>query len=322
MTEERNTSCTDGMWQCENGGCISNTALCDGLIDCRDASDEYWKTCNSSNQRLLFGLLLHCVSESENHKKVCPQICHDAPEFCYYALISDNEKKNLGLCVLPEYPKNGLYKIIPSKNGNSSTSNSFRLKYDCVEPFVIVEKEKHECIDGKWSNDDDKRYCSEACELKSYKNDNFTFTCPKDIDGNETCKDYVAINTTVTVKRAFEDPEDQKTNKKTVSVELFCPTSQEINISRDCVDEVNKRQQVFESPTMTKLYQYEAEFNKYKSNDTSIEFKELAGNFKEFEIVVRKQLDEMHEMAEQCDMSLDLLLAHLQRKKAEQGNKN
>ncbi|XP_063368208.1 uncharacterized protein LOC134656580 [Cydia amplana] len=227
-----------------------------------------------------------------------------------------------GLCVLPEYPENGSFNIIPYKNENSSNSTNFRLKYDCVEPFVIVEKLIHECLGGNWYNETDNRYCSEACELSSYKNDNFTFTCPKDIDGNDTCKDYVAINTNVTVRKAYEDPEDETTNKKNVTVQLFCPPSKEINISTGCVDEVDKRQQAFESPTMTKMTQYEAEFNKFKSNDSSNEFEELVNKFNEFEKLVRNELDEMHEMADKCDISLDLLLSHLQRKKVEQGIEN
>ncbi|XP_063382848.1 uncharacterized protein LOC134669275 [Cydia fagiglandana] len=315
-TEEIITPCIgEGLWQCENGQCISNTTLCDGSIDCRDASDEYRKTCkNGSNPRPLFGLLLHCMSWSENHEKVCPQICHDAPEFCYYALIAENEKDH-GLCVLPEYPEHGSYNIIPFKNENSSTN--FRLQYDCKEPFVIVEKEIHECIGGTWYNNTDNRYCSKACELSSYKNNNYTFTCPMDIHGNNTCKNYMAINTTVSVKKAYDDPEDQTTYVKNVTVELFChSSSQLINISKDCVDEVDKRQQAFESPTMTKLTQYEADFNKFKSNDTAnAEFKDLVDKFNAFNKVVRNELNEMQIMAEKCNMSLDLLLSHLQWKK-------
>ncbi|XP_063627460.1 low-density lipoprotein receptor-related protein 1B-like [Cydia splendana] len=312
-TEEIITPCIgDGDWQCENGDCISNTTLCDGSIDCTDASDEFRKTCNGSESRPLFGLLLHCMSWSENHEKVCPQICHDAPEFCYYALIAENEKGH-DLCVLPEYPEHGSYNIIPTKN---ETSTKFRLKYDCKEPFVIVEKKIHECIGGNWYNNSDNRYCSKACEISSFKNDNYTFSCPKDIDGSDICKNYVAIDTTVTVKKAHEDLEDQTTYMKNVTVELFCPPSQEINISKDCVDEVDKRQQVFESPTMTKLTQYEADFNKFKSNDTdNPEFKDLVANFNVFEEVVRKELNEMHIMADKCNVSLDLLLSHLQWKK-------
>ncbi|XP_047996114.1 uncharacterized protein LOC125233978 [Leguminivora glycinivorella] len=322
VTEEIKPSCNEGQWQCENGDCISDATLCDGFINCKDASDEYRKTCNGTDSRPLFGLLLHCMSWSENHE-VCPQICHDAPEFCYYALIAENEKKDSGLCVLPEYPEHGYYKIVTSKNENSSTSNAFRLKYGCEKPFVFVEKTKHECIDGHWHNNDDNRYCSEACELNSYKNDSFIFSCAKDVDGNDTCLDFVAINTTVTVTKAYEDPEDQEPQRKRVSVELFCPpNTKKIDISTGCVDEVDKRQQAFESPTMTKMTQYEADFNKFKNNDTSSDFQELVEKFKEFEKVVRRELDEMHEMADKCDISLDLLLSHLQRKKAEQGIEN
>ena len=42
--------CTDDQWMSDNGDCIDATELCNGMLDCRDNSDEVGPACSGESK--------------------------------------------------------------------------------------------------------------------------------------------------------------------------------------------------------------------------------------------------------------------------------
>ena len=60
------SSCDEGQWQCNDGGCITEGWLCDGTEDCDDNSDESESTCGGGQYSLL-RIANNKLSSSSNH---------------------------------------------------------------------------------------------------------------------------------------------------------------------------------------------------------------------------------------------------------------
>ena len=45
-------ACSDSEWECDDGGCIPEVYLCDGVDDCADYSDEVLEACCDANMTM------------------------------------------------------------------------------------------------------------------------------------------------------------------------------------------------------------------------------------------------------------------------------
>ncbi|KAI8434526.1 hypothetical protein MSG28_012527 [Choristoneura fumiferana] len=288
---------SDGQWQCDNGFCIPEAHKCDGAFHCEDGSDETRANCKNKKRHNMLGLVMHCIADRLNMKDgVCPDICKLQPEYCAYAILSEQSPAPPGTCALPDFDRNGTYRVIKLDSTSVFEYEDFYLDFECANGTELVGEAKPKCVNGTW--DSKMPNCLETCKLN--KKDDHKYTCKRG-DKSKPCGNLVAIETEVIIERKL----DKKISNSTITVSTMCTKDQKFNVSKDCVSVVESRQGEFEKDIMNQLASYEIKFK--ETQHPSPEFEKLVRNYRDFEDKVTKNNTDLWIQVTTCDIYLDLM---------------
>lgn len=182
---------------CRDGEIIKKGKNCDGVVQCKDKSDETLETCAS--ERCFSGSFRCKYGPCKHPSVMCNGIndCADGSDELEQLCHTDNK----GLCVLPSFPKNGYYSAADHPNAHpAQVLESIHLNYSCHSGYKLIGNQSPYCFKGRWSEEPPK--CVPQCLLN--KHPSVEYLClPKSSDSQEVtkeCEDLVEDGTAVRPK--------------------------------------------------------------------------------------------------------------------------
>ncbi|XP_077284005.1 modular serine protease-like isoform X2 [Arctopsyche grandis] len=196
--------CGNNQFQCKTNECIENDLVCDGHGDCSNNADENvqqcsHRICQSYLFRCAYGAcvdgdalcnnVIDCVDGSDEVFDVCVGI--NPNYIAIVNVINPTTPPNESVCILPNYPERGRYKVNNKTVTPGTPVNDFTLlNYECEKNYFPTLNFTF-CQSGVWN---EQAQCIKACKTLSSSTVNFQCSYQ---GNNVSCNDVMLSGTVV-----------------------------------------------------------------------------------------------------------------------------